>query len=99
MAQGFVARAMQAGLAKIGEPSLLRGVTCGNATLNRGVELQRGTSQTEDDNYVGVHDIASINAAFDPAVGDNFDHPDGLFKLDRKVSDNGFTRQFIVVAR
>ncbi len=90
---------MRAGLAKIGEPSLLRGVTCGNAALNRGVELQRAVSSTEADNYVGIHDIVTIDTIYSPAVDDEFDHPDGAFRLDRMVADNGVTRQFIVVER
>ena len=106
-----MARAMRAGLTKEGEPSLLRGTPCGNVVLQRQVDLQRGVSTMETDNYVGLVDIASIDAAYAPKVNDLLAHPatydtDGVtpltysnFKLDRLIHDNGVVRQFIVVAR
>ena len=97
--KGYVARAMRAGLSKVGEPSLLRGVSCGNASLSRGVDVTRMVGSTEADNYVGVYDVASISAQYAPRKGDAFDHPDGQFTLDRLVHDNGAVRQFIVVER
>jgi hypothetical protein len=109
--KGYIARAMRAGLSKEGEPSLLGGTDCGNVVLQRGVDLQRGVSTMEMDNYVGLVDIASIDVAHDPVVDDVLQHPatydtDGVtpltyntFKLDRLVHDNGVVRQFIVVAR
>jgi hypothetical protein len=98
--QNAIARAMGAGLALIGEPSLLRGAPCGAALVLRGVELQRGVATTELDNYVGLVDVATIDVRFDPKVDDLFEHPsEGRFKLDRLVHDDGFIRQFIVVAR
>lgn len=99
MALGFVARAMKAGLAKQGEPSLLRGADCGKAALQRATRLEPGIATMAEDNYVSVHDVAWIDAAFNPAVGDDFDHPDGTFTLDRLVSDNGYVAVFIVVPR
>lgn len=97
--RGYTARAMRAGLSKVGEPSSLRGLPCGNAVLNRSVNVARMFPSTEADNYVGLYDVASISTEFSPTRGDHFDHPDGAFVLDRLVHDNGAIRQYIVVAR
>ena len=97
--KGDTARAMRAGLSKVGEPSSLRGSPCGNAVLNRSVNVARMFPSTEADNYVGLYDVASISTEFSPTRGDHFDHPDGAFVLDRLVHDNGAIRQYIVVAR
>lgn len=97
--KGYTARAMRAGLSKVGEPSSLRGLPCGNAVLSRSVNVARMFPSTEADNYGGLYDVASISTEFSPTRGDHFDHPDGAFVLDRLVHDNGAIRQYIVVAR
>lgn len=99
MTLGYMARAVRAGLAKHGEPALLRGVSCGNAPLIRQADIYAGIGDTADDNPVVRFDITTIDVQYNPAVGDTFDHPDGDFKLDRLVVDNGYTRTFIVVPR
>jgi hypothetical protein len=35
---------------------------------------------------------------YDPKVGQTLVHPDGTFKLDRLLDDNGIVRRFIVAA-
>lgn len=93
----FVARAMRQGLAKLGEPSLLGGVSCGKVAVSRKARLDPGMLSTADDNYVGRYDTALIDVAYAPKVGNVLDHPDGRFALDRLVHDNGVTRLFIIV--
>lgn len=97
MAKAYVARAMRAGLSKEGEPSLLRGVSCGNVAIQRQVEVEVGSADRAYDNYVGRFDVVLIDVQYAPKVGDLLEHPDGNFTLDRLVRDNGVTAQFIVV--
>lgn len=87
---------MRGGLAKVGEPSLLDGSPCGNVSLQRSVELATGSDSTAADNYVGQFDVVTIDSRFEPQVGALLQHPDGEFKLDKLVHDNGAVRQFIV---
>jgi hypothetical protein len=93
----FQARAMRAGLSKVGEPSLLGGISCGNVVIERGVVLETGAPGAAGDNYVGRYDTALIDVAYNPVVGAALAHPDGNYTLDRLVGDNGVTRSFIVV--
>ena len=88
---------MQVGLAKVGEPSLLRGEPAGNVNVQYGVQIVTGNRSTEDDNFVGVYTVATIDRQFSPRVGDQLEHPDGTFHLDRLHHDNGSSMQFIVV--
>ena len=98
MALGFQARAMLKGLAKLGEPSVLAGVDVGKVVLERDVELFAGIADRSDDNPVVRFTTASIDASFNPKVGQALTHPDGAFMLDRLIGDNGYVRRFIVVA-
>jgi hypothetical protein len=97
MTLGYVARALARGLAKLGEPSVLDGLPCGNVNLQRGVELFAGIGDTANDNPVVRFDVAVIGSEFDPKVGGLLDHPDGNYRLDRLVRDNLYAREFIVV--
>lgn len=36
-------------------------------------------------------------STYSPKVGQELQHPDGTFRLDRLLRDNGFVRKFIVV--
>lgn len=94
---GAISRAMKAGLAKVGEPSLLRGVPAGKVSIQHGVQIVIGNRSTEDDNFVGVFTVASIDSIYAPATGDLLEHPDGNFYLDRLHHDNGAVQQFILV--
>lgn len=98
MALGIFARAAERCLAKLGEASSLDGSPCGNVAIERNVEVFAGLLDQANDNSVVRADVASILSTFNPKVGSVLVHPDGTFKLDRKVSDNGFTRRFIVRA-
>lgn len=97
MALGYQARAMLRGLAKLGEPSLLAGVTCGNVALERNVEVFAGIGSTADDNAIVRYTVASIAGSYLPRVSQTLTHPDGAFVLDRMLDDNGHVRRFIVV--
>ena len=97
MALGYIARALARGLAKLGEPSLLDGLDCGNVNLQRDVIEYAGIGDTAHDNPVVRYDVASIGVEFDPRVGQALQHPDGTFRLDKLVQDNRYTRKFIVV--
>lgn len=88
---------MRAGLAKIGEPALLRGEPCGRVNIQHNVEVVTGNRMTEDDNFAGLFTVATLDVQYVPVVGDQLIHPDGEFKLDRLIHDNGVTRQYIVV--
>lgn len=92
-------RAMLRGLAKLGEPSTLAGVDCGEVVLERNVDVYAGIGDTADDNPVVRYTVATVDSGVEPKVGQALDHPDGAFVLDRLVEDNGHVRRFIVVAR
>jgi len=97
MALGYQARAMQRGLAKLGEASLLDGVACGNVNLQRDTLIYAGIGDTADDNPVVRYDLAVISSEHNPRVGQRLVHPDGDYRLDRLVDDNRFVRRFILV--
>lgn len=98
MTTGAIARAMKAGLAKLGEPSLLRGADCGNAIVRRGLEPFPGLAFTADDNYASNVDVVTLDADFVPRRGDALVHPTaGSFTLDRKLFDNGFIAMFTLL--
>lgn len=97
MALGYIARALAKGLAKLGEPSLLDGLDCGNVNLQRDVDDFAGIGDTAHDNPVVRYSVATIGVEHDPRVGQALQHPDGTFRLDKLVQDNLYSRQFIVV--
>lgn len=97
MALGFMARASQRVLDKLGEDALLRGAPAGKVNVEREVELNAGMLKTAEDNYVLRYTVATIDAQYLPKVGDMLEHPDGTFRLDRRVEDNGYNQRFIVV--
>lgn len=99
MALGYQARAMLRGLAKLGEPSLLAGVTCGNVALERNVDVEQDTEalgKPRQNVVIVKHTVAHIASSYAPRVGQSLAHPDGAFVLDRLLEDNGHTRRFIV---
>lgn len=97
MALGFIARAMQAGLAKLGEPSLLDGTNIGPVNLERGVEVFAGDPGRGEDNHVTQVDVVTLPRGTGARVGQTLAHPDGTFKLTRRLEDNGYSLMFIVV--
>ena len=98
MALGIFARAEALGLAKLGEPSSLDGLPCGNVHLEHGVELYAGVLDNADDNHVVRHVVAKILSTYNPKVGAVLVHPDGRFLLDRRVETSGYAQRFVVVA-
>ena len=97
-AREIFGRAIQRGLAILGEPSLLDGVPCGNVPVHRGVDVFAGVLDQANDNHVIRADVVAIESAYTPKVGQTLVHPsEGTFKLTRLASDDGFKRRFIVV--
>lgn len=97
MAKGYQARAMQSALRLLGEGAFLRGVACGDVNIERNVALAPGIGDTADDNYMALYTVATLENAYAPKVGDLLVHPDGSFRLDRLVQNNGITSRYIVV--
>lgn len=98
MTLGVIARAMQAGLAKLGEPSSLDGVNVGPVNIERGVDVFAGDPGRADDNTIAQADVALMPRTTNARVGQVLVHPDGRFKLTRKLEDNGYSVSFIIVA-
>lgn len=96
-AREIFGRAIQKGLAVLGEPSLLDGQPCGNVPVMRGVQLFAGALDQANDNHVANADVAVIEKRFEPRVGMQLEHPtEGMFLLSRLAGDDGVTRRFIV---
>ena len=96
-AREIFGRAIQKGLAVLGEPSLLDGQPCGNAAVMRGVQVFAGALDQANDNHVANADVAIIEKRFEPRVGMQLEHStEGLFLLSRLAGDDGVTRRFIV---
>ena len=97
MALAHVSRAVQAGLALYGEPSLLDGEDVGKVAVQYGVQIDKGNADRADDNYTAPADIAVIAAQHAPRSGQVLEHPEGRFKLVRKVIANGYAFHFTIV--
>lgn len=97
MSQAIFARAVQAGLAKLGEPSLLDGLDVGKVNIERAVDLFVGDPDDGNDSSIAQADVATILASYAPRVGQTLSHPDGDYKLMRLAADNGYTRSFVIV--
>lgn len=97
MTLGVIARAMQAGLAKLGEPSLLDGVNIGPVNIERGVDVFVGDPGRSDDNSVAQADVATLPRVSGARTGQVLVHPDGTFKLTRKLEDNGYSVMYVIV--
>lgn len=95
MALGYQARAMQAGLALLGEASLLDGVDCGKVALERSVVLGKGDLDRAEDNHVAQADVMTLARSLDARVGQRVTHPEGVFRLSRRLADNGTLVRFI----
>lgn len=96
MAKGYQARAMQSALRLLGEGAFLRGAACGNVSIERNVALSPGIGDTADDNFMATYTVATLENAYAPRVGDLLVHPEGQFRLDRLVQNNGIASRFIV---
>lgn len=82
-------RMTQGVLALLGEDAFLRtNVSCK-------VNIEKGVQVSLDD-MVYERDIATIDNALNPQVGDRLSHAFGEFVLDRKFQNNGYSTRFIV---
>ena len=99
MAQlGYIARASRVALTKYGQDATLRGVSAGKVAIFRDFADAPARLDDANDNHGTSIDVAVIGSEFAPKTGDTLVHPNGTFKLDRKIDDNGYVRHFIVVA-
>jgi hypothetical protein len=97
-AREIFGRAIQKGLAVLGEPSLLDGQPCGNVNVARNVQLYAGALDQANDNHVVNADVATIEKRFNPRVNAVLKHAtEGTFLLNRLAGDDGLTRRFVVV--
>lgn len=97
-AREIFGRAIQKGLAVLGEPSLLDGQPCGNVNVARNARLYAGALDQANDNYVVNADVVTIEKRFNPRVDMLVRHPtEGTFLLSRLAGDDGVTRRFIAV--
>lgn len=93
-----IGRAINRGLAIVGEPSSLDGQPCGSVHLARNVDLVPGIMDRADDNHGARADVATIASQYEPRSGMVLVHPtEGTFKLTKRLRDNGFSRRYIVV--
>lgn len=104
MTLGYQARALRRGLARTGEPALLRGVDAGTVNIARNVSAFAGQLGTADDNMDVRYTIVTLDKAVAPRVNDLLEFVDAegvaipgeSYVLDRLHSDNGITVRYIV---
>lgn len=77
-------------LALLGEEAFLRGDTPCKVNIEHNVEVSEG-------DLVYERSVATVGVEFNPAVGDDLRHPDGHYRLDRKLQTNGSNTRFIVL--
>lgn len=82
-------RAAASLLRRMGEPATLNGVDCGHVHLAHGVDVA-----IED--TVARRTVATISRVASPRVGQTLVHPEGTFKLDALLRDNGSNPRFVV---
>lgn len=93
---------MLRGLAKLGEPSQLAGIDCGNVTVERNVdvvhdtEAHQGFGNLRENVVTTRRTVASIASSYRPTVSQVLNHPDGRFVLDHLLEDNGAVARFVV---
>lgn len=79
-------------LALLGEDAVLRGIVSCRVNIEHGVQMEG-----YGDDMVVERSVATIQKSCNPARGDTLAHPDGTFKLDSIVNDNGHTVRFVVL--
>lgn len=87
---GLAERVSASVLGRLGGPSTLDGVDCGNVHVARGVNL-------EMDDVVVRRCIATIANGYAPKAGQVLVHPEGTWTLDRLLRDNGANSRWILV--
>lgn len=96
-----LARAAAAVRAKFGADSSLAGTPIGPVAIQYGVDdaflMSDGLGLPRAEMRDGVrHDVATLPASAAPKVGQTLVHPDGTFKLDQRIGENGHNVQFTV---
>ena len=94
---GYQARASTRVLRLYGKDALLRGAPAGKVALLRDVDEAPGRLDDANDNHVATITVAVVSSEASPRVGDLLEHPDGNFRLDRKLEDTGYLRHFVAV--
>lgn len=79
-------------LNRLGQDALLlRGVT----TIPCKVNIERGVQMMgQYDDAVFTRDVATLDATIGAKVGDELQHPQGVYVLDGLMADNGYTCRF-----
>lgn len=76
-------------LSRMGLPATLDGLPVGKVHIAHGTRVQLGDATYE-------RDVATIHKVFEPALGQQLDHPDGSFILDAMIGDNGLNQRWIL---
>jgi hypothetical protein len=85
-------------LSLLGEGSLLRGTVPCHVNIEHGVQVEGFDFNPTQERYVTYNkDVVTIEAVHDPKVGDTLTHPEGSFKLDVMLTDDGGYRRFVVL--
>jgi hypothetical protein len=85
-------------LSLLGEGSLLRGNVPCNVNIEHGVQVEGFDFNPTQERYVTLNkDVVTIEAIHNPKVGDTLTHPEGSFKLDVMLSDDGAYKRFVVL--
>jgi hypothetical protein len=79
-------------LAVMGEDSFLR------STVPCRVNIEYGVDEYGEYGEVTLtRTVATIDATLLPKTGDLLTHPDGTFKLDRRMRDSGVVERWVVI--
>lgn len=80
-------------LAVMGQEAFLRGDVPCRVHIRKGVQ-----TVGSDDNIVANRTVATLDATLNPKRGDTITgHPDGNFKLDAPLKDNGYLDAWFVL--
>lgn len=82
-------RMAQSVLSLLGQDAFLR------STVPCKVNVEKSVQVTVDD-MIYERDVATIDNALSPAVGDRLSHPFGEYVLDRQFQNNGYSSRFIL---
>ena len=90
MAHPAFVRAGAAALSILGQAATLNGANAGRVHVARGVRLVLEDVEV-------TRDVATVGLPANPRQGMTLVHPDGTFKLDVLIGDNGVNRRYILV--
>jgi hypothetical protein len=64
------------------------------------VNIERGVELTgEYGDAVVTRDVATVDASVNPRVGDELQHPMGIYILDGVIRNSGFTVRFTIIPK